>query len=542
MDTNTMLSINDNTAMDDARRTIYEEIQQCERRILGLRSQLNRYTSVAKLPPEILLQIFAKLTEDGGLVDSIKCVPITHVSRQWRSLALDAPALWTNLSSINLHWTIAMLERSKGAPLTVLMDEKSYLVPVPILKHLSRVKSLTIENWSAGELQKLHILIENNASVAPQLEVLSISCNGTSPWVLPSTTFQQTDRLNNLFLHDVHINWNHLPLLRNLMELRIESDWTGSQPTWRELITALNRMPTLKSLFLGAMLPMVPFEATLDAIPAHLPNLESIVFGSVYTMRSVVTFLNQVKLPPDLKAFIISNFNTYYPNRGEVHEVYDAINRSLPDLCSKATYMYMRHWPWTGNFDINCFATLPDRFYDQLYDPNDETNPACIGFRLSYTSGGDRITVVADAVNILKLNHIRYLRIGEDIGDPELHILLQYLPELRIIQAFERATVHLIQALNLIQPGGVREGASILTNLVEIRVCKDHDLIRQEDCVLTDDTWQNLKAFLEHRQSLQAGIHRLYIQDCRYVSKEMVEGLKKCVGDLCWDGICKEHR
>ncbi|KAF5322799.1 hypothetical protein D9619_001172 [Psilocybe cf. subviscida] len=454
---------------------------------------------------------------------------------------LDDPALWINLSSNNPHWTTAMLERSKPARLSVWMDEKSYRVAIPVLKHLSRVKSLTIDSWSAEELQKLHVFVEDNASVAPQLEVLSISCDG-SPWFLPSTTFRQTDRLNNLFLHSVHIEWDHSPLLRNLTELRLETYGLGGQPTWRELITALNRMSTLKSLYLDSMLPDDPFDAALDDIPAHLPNLESIIFRSIYSMDTVVTFLNQVKLPPDLKAFIMSNSDGYYPSRGEFREVYDVINRFLPDLCSKARYMYMRHWPWTGNFDITCFATLPDRFYDQLYYPDYETDPAIIGFKLCYVSEGNRITLVDDAVNILKLNHIRHLRIGKDIGDPELPALLQYLPELRVIQVFERATVQLVQALNFIQPRGAREGASILPKLAEIRICNDHDPRNQEDYLLTDDTWQNLKAFLEHRQSLQAGIHKLYIQDCRYVSKEMVEGLKKCVGDLCWDGICKEHR
>ncbi|KAF5314484.1 hypothetical protein D9619_011763 [Psilocybe cf. subviscida] len=546
MDTHTMLSIHDGTPMDDARQMIYQEIQHCEHRILGLRSQLNMYASVARLPPEILLQIFAKLTEDGGFVDSMKCIPITHVCRRWRSLALDAPALWTNLSSENLLWTTAMLERSKSAPLTVLMDEMSHRVATPILKHLSRIISLTIEDWSAGELQTLHALIEDNAIVAPQLEVLSLSCDGVLPWSLPSTTFQQTHRLNNLFIDSIHIDWSHSPLFRNLTKLRVKTVLSDGQPTWRELISALDQMPSLKSLFLDDMLPTSPFDAAHDAVSTSLPNLQSVVFRRVPALGPVVTFLNHVELPQDLKVFTIVHVNGC-SNRGEFHEFYDAINRSLPSAFSRAKYMnVLRKAIGDDDFGtilMECFATLRDDFYSKRFNANHETNPADIGLELSYSPRAcNRPVILVDALDKLKLSSITHLRIGVYVGYPELLALLKRLPELQVIQVFEQATVHLTQALNFFQPRDAGEESLIMPKLTEIRVCRDYSPMHRKNSLFTDDTWQDLKAFLEYRQSLQAGLHKLYIRKCRYVSNEMVEGLKKCVGDLRWDGICTKLR
>lgn len=444
METHTMPVIVDGMPMDDARHMIYHEIQQCERHILSLRNQLNAYTPIATLPPEILLQIFTTLTEAGGQVDSMECIHVTHVCQRWRSISLDAPALWNKLSSNNLHWTMAMLERSKTAPLTVFMNPMSYGVAIPILTHLSRIRSLTINNWSAGELQKLHDFIEDNLITAPQLEGLSLTGRVKSSWSLPSTTFQQTDRLYDLFIHNVHTNWSHSSLFRNLTRLRAVTNVPGDQPTWRELITTLNQMPTLQYLLLDAMLPIVPFDATVDVVFAYMPNLEVVIFRDLPSMDAVVTFLNQVKLTPDLKIFNIVDLNGH-PNGQEFRELYRAVNRSIPGLCSRARYMDILHHEGVGHpsrdkYLIDCFMTLPEGLYEEQGYAYYETNPPDIGLELPYSPEADMTVVVVNALDILNLSHITHLRIQDHIGHSELLALLQGLPELRVIRVYRRAT------------------------------------------------------------------------------------------------------
>ncbi|KAF5314482.1 hypothetical protein D9619_011761 [Psilocybe cf. subviscida] len=543
MNNHTMLSIDDGTPMDDARQMIYHEIQQleCEHQMLAFRSQLNMFTYIARVPPEILLQIFTAMTEDGEWpTDSMQCISVTHVCQQWRSIALNAPALWSNILSYSLPWIMAMFDRSKTSPLAVSVHWHSG-VAVSILKHLSRIRSLKLEDWSADQLQKLHVFIEDNAGVAPQLESLSLECDcaDDSPWPLPSTTFQRADRLKDLFLFGIKIDWSHSPLFCHLTKLRLETYLYDGQPTWRELITALNQMPALESLFLSNMLPKVPFDAALDAVSAYLPNLKRIGFRLVPTVHTMLAFLNQVKLPTGLNIFNIVDIDDF-SNRQETDELCHAISRSLPGLCSRARYMDIMRPRVGGTIYIHCFATIQKEFYRHGHlEWQWDGNPADISFQLSYLTELERTTVVVNALDILNLSHITHLSASVNVGRLEFIALLTGLPELQVIQVFERPTEHLVHALNAIQPQGPREGAPILPKLREIRICNDYSKV--EDCLITDDTWQDLKAFLEYRQSLHAGIHKLSVRRCCHISREMVEGLKKCVDDLCWDGTCKEH-
>ncbi|KAF5321205.1 hypothetical protein D9619_001883 [Psilocybe cf. subviscida] len=260
---------------------------------------------------------------------------------------------------------MAMLERSKTAPLTVLMGHKlSYGGLLPVLEHLSRIKSLTIDNLRADKMNEMHAFIQHNSSVAPQLEVLSISCYWSRDWRMPSTAFQQTDRLHDLSLKQVSIKWSDSPLLRNLTKLRIQL--SNHPPTWRELLTALNQMPTLKSLFLSETFPEVPFNDARDAVVARLPNLENLVLRSVPNIDGVMAFMTQVKLPPDLKVFTIVDIGDG-PSSEEFRELYHTINRSLPRLGSKVRYMNIARVSLSDTFGhtfIECSSTLRNKFHE----------------------------------------------------------------------------------------------------------------------------------------------------------------------------------
>lgn len=525
--------------MDEARQMVFQEIQRYEQQILGLRNQLNTLIPIARASPEILLQIFVVMIEDD-VWGSMKCIPLTHVCRQWRSVALNAPGLWTKLSCKNLQWTVNMLDRSKTAPLTVFMDgTTSSEIAVPVLKHLSRIKSLTIDNWSATRLQEMHERLKDNSSSAPQLEVLSLSCSSDLAWALPSSTFQQTDRLHDLVIENIRVDWSHSPFFCKLEKLRIQAILPVSQPTLTELIAALNQMPALKFLFLDGMPPTVPVETSVTVL-AHPPNLESIIIRYVPTIHTLTAFLSQVKPPSDLKVFIVVN-NYSYSSRQEFRDFYLAIRRSLPGLCSRVKYinivlqedkdMYFDA-PDTGKILIQCFASCGDEFFKDWFETDLETDPADIGLELPYSTEATRTTTLVDAFDILDLPHITHLRIDKSTGYPEVLASLEGLPGLRVIQVFAQATIHLIQALNDIQTRASGEGALILPELEDIRVCRDYGPAFEPDYELADNTWQGLLTFLKQRQSLQAQIQTLYLQECWHISDEIVEDLRTCVGGL----------
>lgn len=49
---------------------------------------------------------------------------VSHVCRWWRSVALNDASLWTTPSFNNRELVLAMLERSQGAPLRIIVDTR----------------------------------------------------------------------------------------------------------------------------------------------------------------------------------------------------------------------------------------------------------------------------------------------------------------------------------------------------------------------------------------------------------------------------------
>ncbi|KAF4578224.1 hypothetical protein EYR40_001611 [Pleurotus pulmonarius] len=102
--------------------------EQYDAQICHLREEISRLSTrrnaewsvTRKLPSEILSLIFVQcaITDDTG--PSPSCEYLSHVSKLWRTVALNEPRLWTNLEGLSGQWIQECVKRSKAAPLRIV--------------------------------------------------------------------------------------------------------------------------------------------------------------------------------------------------------------------------------------------------------------------------------------------------------------------------------------------------------------------------------------------------------------------------------------
>ena len=95
-------------------------IQALEESVRALKSRRNELSPISRLPAEILCNISLSTLWSPGRPES--WTNFSQVSQRWRSLALSASDLWTNIPHRYPRWTQEMLIRSKMAKLTIRSD------------------------------------------------------------------------------------------------------------------------------------------------------------------------------------------------------------------------------------------------------------------------------------------------------------------------------------------------------------------------------------------------------------------------------------
>ena len=107
--------------LDEARSIIDQKIARLEESvresIRALKSRRNELSPISRLPTEILCNIFKFSLTDYPRPET--WTNFNQVSQHWRSSALSAPELWTNIILSYPRWTQEMLKRSKKAKLTL---------------------------------------------------------------------------------------------------------------------------------------------------------------------------------------------------------------------------------------------------------------------------------------------------------------------------------------------------------------------------------------------------------------------------------------
>ncbi|KAH9936014.1 hypothetical protein B0H21DRAFT_894242 [Amylocystis lapponica] len=242
------------------------------------------YTSINRLPCDILYLIFSLVpafVHHSGTpycVQTHQLLPVTHVCRLWRSVALDRPLLWTSIydsyrtgsehrrREADIITQTLFLERAREAPLNVyLHDLQSRRAQYLLTLHGSRIQNLIIDDgarhsvrahtffaFSAPQLERFELLFAERAEPsaafpllfqghAPRLRVLTLKTHYAGNW-LPSNQFDSLVHLSLSCARDC--NW-HLS----------------------DFVSLLSRCPRLEELVLAQI------GATLDENDHALPKV-----------------------------------------------------------------------------------------------------------------------------------------------------------------------------------------------------------------------------------------------------------------------------
>jgi hypothetical protein len=264
-DTNTSCSAGDQTRtiIDRDIARLEESIRGLERSIRALNSRRNELSPISRLPAEILRIIFYLSTFRTRRPKS--WTNFSQVSQHWRSLALNAPELWTNIPISYPRWAKEMLIRSKKAKLTIRSDPSFDTSTPPTIEtirsclyEMNRVEEIDISILPAVTLEKI---FRDLPKSAPQLHTLCIgSCSFPfSIFSIQEDFLYDTERLRRVELLNCKISWDSR-LLTGLTRLTLEVDEEKSSSfkansSINQILHALQRMPALTDLRLKNSIP-----------------------------------------------------------------------------------------------------------------------------------------------------------------------------------------------------------------------------------------------------------------------------------------------
>ena len=245
------------------RKIIDRDIARLEESIRTLKSRRNELSPIYRLPAEVLCIIFS-FTEDLSRSRSPKSwTNFSQVSQHWRSSALSAPELWTNIPVLYPRWAQEMLIRSKKAILTIRSDltfDNFNQLSNPIeavrscLCEMNRVEKIDL-NFIAIPGSTLEEIFRDLPRSAPQLHTLCITPRHFSgpAFSIHEDFLYDTERLQCVKLINCEISWDSR-LLNGLTHLTLQN---SSKPnsTIIEFLHALQQMPALTDLHLEESIP-----------------------------------------------------------------------------------------------------------------------------------------------------------------------------------------------------------------------------------------------------------------------------------------------
>jgi hypothetical protein len=270
--------------LDETRSIIDRDIVRMERSIRGLeesvhtlKSRRNELSRIYRLPAEILCHIFSlSIPRSSDCPES--WTNFSQISQLWRSLALSAPELWTNIPLSCPCWAREMLIRSKMAKLTIrfnlsfeMSKAKSRFETIRIcLNEMNRVEELDIDYGTSGS--KLTEIFRDLPKSAPQLRTLRISCPSNLfriPFSIHEDFLYDTDRLQRVELINTEISWDSR-LLTGLTCLTLEVDNSSkANSSINQFLNALQRMRALTELHLKDSIPEGP-----STYPSTYPDVD----------------------------------------------------------------------------------------------------------------------------------------------------------------------------------------------------------------------------------------------------------------------------
>ncbi|VDB93541.1 unnamed protein product [Peniophora sp. CBMAI 1063] len=405
------------------RQTLDDEIFGVSTLLATLKERRNELALPSLLPPEILAQIFAFLSNSDYQINLIRpkaphdpprtlgWVYVSHVCRRWRHVCLTQPSLWTLLKADQHRLWDVFLERAKEAPLFITgraVHLDSAFVLESILKHRHHIQDLALAGMSARQAFNL---TEGLEGALRKLRLLFLSCPPSllpaRPCLPPGFLTHMAPNLEYLRLEYVQFPWGEgstkLKILRYRPDIMsLPPDMTPSQFVSSALRT-LQNLPALKELTLiNALRIDKPADIDIDRIP--LPHLESLLLVDTGDICSHL--FSQLEIPCATSIWLRTSLTT---------EVESSLVRVLG--------VHLRRAPFASLPELSIDLRTTNMFHFSKTRVNEQVNPLTPARRIyvcisSTTASSIAMRLLSEA----QLENVRHIHcLGLSIGNWQAH-------------------------------------------------------------------------------------------------------------------------
>lgn len=296
---------------------------------------------VDKIPHELLSKIFTFVSSDPN-INPTYLITITHVCARWRQIALASGNVWLRIALIypvtprHMSYASTMLERSGAYPIDILLDlrdpawdwdEDTHRFGWKEMEPLMRLFLVHIARWRTVELLTdtwapvfTFLWYTKHAESAPLLEHISLSrCNAylaaTGQIFQPVSLRQpiqffggaKLERLKQVSLVGVHVDWSATSSLRNLSRLEFKYQAADVTPSLTEFQDIIAGCPSLLELSLYACGPRLDDSTNhlLEQGNIYLPHVKKLSIGFIdiaYTIRLLLLLVT-----PNLENLVLED-------------------------------------------------------------------------------------------------------------------------------------------------------------------------------------------------------------------------------------------
>ncbi|TFK65483.1 hypothetical protein BDN72DRAFT_962497, partial [Pluteus cervinus] len=414
-----------------------DEINQLEVKIRSLKSTRNSLIPIARLHHEILQEIFIISSEEAGEQAALL---MSWISRSWREIALQTPALWSYLTFKHPDWAQAALSRTRDHELGFC-----YIFPFEELKAYKHL----IPIWH-DTLHRMRRIYLTPFSMRPPMEKFPIRLNWVTPAPclvevhlhrisLPENLFSGScPSLRSLYLTGCEVAWNAIPVSPRMTELTIKNP--SPRVSIHDVITKMRIIgPTLRVLALESIL--------LPTTGPPKPSQPRIQFDhmSSFTLedenaQSVCCFLDQASLPGCPKVDVEVSGGTLEDQFATTQAVVGA--RGVP------------RWPVT-HLEVGLHEEYLSFHMTEEEIRSAEDTLICdkksIKLSLS-TVGFNHAAAVLPAFGSLPFSPVNTLRFSGGWSDPQGPLLLDHFNSQRTVQFLELAVEFVPTFLQFIKP------------------------------------------------------------------------------------------
>ncbi|KAI0953975.1 hypothetical protein AcW1_006717 [Taiwanofungus camphoratus] len=462
-----------------------------------------RVGPIACLPDDLLHEVFWMVASHpfvSGDTDSgsTGCIPLSHVCRYWRDVALASPQLWSFLylsTRSNLAMLREFLVRSKNAPLCVrLSGPQSVWDPIEDIVRMAY--AISVHTGRMLEFHAVGFLPDHMKAIllpftypAPQLRTLRLHAGA------PMTHSAIFD------------NW--MPLLRDVSVMEIAIPWSSYKglteliltdqtiPSSKEILWTLRNSPLLETLCLRTHGPMSDHLDDSESSPIELTRLRKLSLESTHGLDDVLHILSRLSFSQ--ATLVDCRFHGRHYDQIDIGQ-YCSSMRAIASDVQHAYIQFMRTWDDTRIVVIkSTYGNIELGWQWQQDEDDDESRLENVGFAAMRFPA------------LLSLNiHIYAFRLREDQWvDLFIHVSALFTMEIDVRSVHESTGHAFFRALSAVPVTNHETHKVVCPSLSHLIISRIND---SEDFV-----WTDLVVCLRDRA--KRGARRLLLLEITHRSK-----------------------